>query len=83
MFKVGDYVKIVDNLRSIYYGPNYYALMYDMLQYAGKITKIKNILQRGEKNAYYLEIDNQAYFWYEPLLESVNKNFKYLKGDDD
>lgn len=83
MFKVGDYVKIVDDLRSIYYGPNYYALMHDMLQYAGKITKIKNILQLGEKTAYYLEIDNQAYFWYESLLKSVNKNFKYLKGDDD
>ena len=69
-FKVGDKVKILDRVgdeRSYY--PSY---TNNMLKYAGNITSIKEITNRGA-----LVLDNNDYFWDKKAVKLVNED-KYL-----
>ena len=64
-FKVGDKIKIADDLTVFDDFSNPPAD--DMFQYAGEITTIKSI----NGNAIHLDIDNGFWFWYEPELTLI------------
>jgi len=67
-FNVGDYVKIKKGLK---YGTTH-NFVFEMQEYCGKEAKIVKI----DKSYYKLDIDNEAWYWNENMLESV-KSKKY------
>lgn len=77
-FKVGDKVKIKENLSSKEYGVAYFTSQ--MKKYRGKEAKITYISQIGD--AYRLDIDNDSWWWTENMLEPYMYKFKKLDLED-
>lgn len=44
----------------------------DMVAYAGSITTITDVVVNPTNCGYYIKADNEYWFWYEHLLDSVN-----------
>jgi len=66
-FKVGDKVKIREDLREGYNSPT--AIVTDsMLNFAGMIATIKSVDEDGD---YQLDVDDLEYFWADTFLEEI------------
>ncbi|WP_333603507.1 DUF1642 domain-containing protein [Lactobacillus acetotolerans] len=68
MFKVGDKVRVRENLGD--YVGNYlghYYIARDMLKYSGKVMTIKSV----NSDNYIMQEDDEAWFWTDEMLEPM------------
>ena len=78
MYKVGDRVRIADNLKvynahfvedDVIYEPT--GLLPEMLQYNNAVGVIVQVVSDGHEYGYILDVDNSKYIWFEEFLEII------------
>lgn len=87
MYKKGEKVIVIENLKDIYleeknrfYEGVSTSIVEEMIDFSGKIVTIRNSSKDSEGNIIY-HIEEDPYWWYrEDILKPLIKNFKYLKG---
>ena len=86
-FKVGDCVRIREDLIVDRYYDNYGLDSYDgvcfvkeMLQYCGQIATIEYIEHNGDCDEYSLDIDNEQWCWAGSMFESLISKKKNKRG---
>lgn len=81
-FKVGDKVRIKEDLKKGVY--NSISTTEKMMQYKGKIAKIKSISHLRFSEGYKLDIDDMMWAWSDDMLEPFETRFKKsdLKNGD-
>ena len=65
MLKVGDYVVVKEDLKVGYWYNDDVCVTEEMKQYFGKVARIKEVFF---DDTYYLDIDDEAWFWSEDML---------------
>jgi hypothetical protein len=91
MYKIGDLVVIKKRIGSDWDYPLVY--IDEMLQFHGNIARIIGIKENlmssrykellyynGDRNIYYLDIDNKAFMWSSSMFESYNPRFINLNN---
>ena len=74
-FKLGQKVKIKENLKEGNYSSHHIYFADKMEKYTGKTVTIKELDRCGYKYAYSIEEDDKEWMWDEEWLEPVNYTF--------
>lgn len=66
-FKVGDKVKVIEDLSEVDVG-----WVHDMLEFAGKDTVVETL----GVDFYHLSVDNHEWYWDDNLVEGIKEGSK-------